>query len=103
MSTLKQFVKSMHDQAAEVIGKEDLAINGKTIQAVLAEQESSLDFQDARNEPEKRLQAVVKSSDAVGLKINMLAQARGESWRLDGIQNQSGTFATLTLSSETRA
>lgn len=104
MSALKNFALGIHQQAASIIGKEPITIAGITLDVILADQDGSLDFTDGRNEPEKRLQAVLPSAQLTPVvKVNALVTARGQQWRLDSIQNQSGTFATLVLTSETRA
>lgn len=104
MSALKNFALGIHRQAASIIGKEPIIIAGITLDVILADQDGSLDFADGRNEPEKRLQAVLPSAQLTpAIKVNALVTARGQQWRLDSIQNQGGTFATLVLTSETRA
>lgn len=87
-----------------MIGEEAMTVGGTAFSVVLANQDSGLDFSDGRNEPDKRLQAVMRA-DAMTpeIKENALATARGESWRIDRIDNRVGTFATVHLSTETRA
>jgi hypothetical protein len=102
-SPLQNFAISLHRQAAAIIGEEPIMIGGGTFFAVLSDQDSSLEFSDGRNEPEKRMTAVLPSSRLTGaIKINALVTARGEQWRLDRIDNAGGTFATLNLTTETK-
>jgi hypothetical protein len=103
-SPLKSFATRMHAQAASIIGSEPIIIDGATFMAILADQDAGLDFSDGRNEPEKRLVAVLPASSlSPVVRLNALVSARGQNWRLDRIDNAGGTFATLQLTSETRA
>jgi hypothetical protein len=104
MSILTDFAKSMFTQSASIIGTENVVVAGHTLACVLAEQSSDLTFDDGRNEREKRITAVLRG-DALpsDVRENALATCRGEEWRIDSIDNRGGTFATLMLTTETRA
>jgi hypothetical protein len=103
-SALQSFATRLHEQAATIIGEESITAGASTVLAVLADQDSSLEFSDGRNEPEKRMTAVLPSSRlTAAFRVNALVTARGQQWRLDRIDNAGGTFATLNLTTETRA
>jgi hypothetical protein len=103
-SPLTSFATRIHLQAASIIGEEVVTIGSTSVLAVLADQDAGLDFQDGRNEPEKRLTAVMPSTRLTSaIKVNALVTARGQQWRIDRIDNAGGTFATLNLTTETRA
>jgi hypothetical protein len=102
-SPLKRFATSLHKQAEKIIGEEPLVVASVTFLAVLADQDAGLEFSEGRNEPEKRMTAVLPSSRLTSvIRINALATARGEQWRVDRIDNAGGTFATIHLTTDTR-
>jgi hypothetical protein len=102
-SDLHRFARTLHRQAAAVIGEETIVFGGGNFAAVLAESDESSEYGDAYREPGLRLQAVARTGDLPAtLAVTSPVSARGVSYRVDSIR-RGGLFTTLILAAAVKA
>jgi hypothetical protein len=97
MSIVSNFVRSMHTQAAAMIGQEEVVIGARSIPCILSEVDDSKDFATGGFETVKRLTAVCPTSSLPPTSIlKKIVTARGQTFRVEGV-SMGADFATITL------
>jgi len=97
MSLAKTHSLTNSTSAFDMLGSEELTLNGTVIDAIINEVDYSKDYDDTGFKPMQRFDAVVRTSELpTGALLKKIGLLRGESFRVESMR-KGGVYTTITL------
>ena len=97
MSLAKTHSLTHSTSAFDMLGSEELTLNGTVVDAIINEVDYTKEYEETGFKPMQRFEGVVRTSELPsGTLLKKIGLLRGESFRIEGMRKGS-VYTTITL------